>query len=79
MKQNTLSKIQIVIAIVVAIYVVMPDLFIGPIDDAVIAAIAGVVEVVLGVMRAISKTNSGSERMTDRYDNYGSYDNYRTY
>ncbi len=79
MEQNTLAKIQIIVAIVVAIYVVMPDLFIGPIDDAAIAAIGGIAEAVLGVMRAISNSNSAPERMTDSYDNYSSYDNYRNY
>ena len=79
MEQNTLAKIQVIVAIVVAVYVVMPDLFIGPIDDAAIAAIGGIAEAVLGVMRAISKSNSVPERMTDSYDNYSSYDNYGNY
>lgn len=51
---KNLGKIQVVIAIVAIAYVLMPDLFIGPIDDAGIAVIATVAEVVLGVMRAIS-------------------------
>ena len=58
MKQTDLGKIQIIIAIVVAIYVVMPDLFVGPIDDAAIAAIAGIAEAVLCIVRAVSDSSS---------------------
>lgn len=57
MKNNALGKIQIIVLIAVAIYVVMPDLFVGPIDDAAIAAIAGIAEVVLGIIRAVSNTH----------------------
>lgn len=56
MNNNNLKKIQIIIAIVAIAYVVMPDLFIGPIDDAGIAVIATIAEVVLGVMRAVSSS-----------------------
>ena len=55
MNKNNLKKVQIIIAIVAIAYVVMPDLFIGPIDDAGIAVIAAIAEVVLGVMRSMSK------------------------
>ncbi len=79
MTQNNLGKIQLTVAIVVAIYVTMPDLFVGPIDDAAIAAIAGIVEVVLAVMRAISNSNSDPDRMADNYEHYGNYDNYGNY
>ena len=79
MKQNTLSRIQIIVAIVVAIYVVMPDFFIGPIDDAAVAAIAGIVEVVLAVMRALPNSNADPERVSDGYANYEHFDGYDTY
>ena len=58
MKQFDLGKIQIIIAIVVAIYVVMPDLFVGPIDDAAVAAIAGIAEAVLCIVRAVSNSST---------------------
>lgn len=58
MTQKNLGKIQIIVAIVVAIYVIMPDLFIGPIDDAAMTAIAGIAEVVLAVMRIVSNSDS---------------------
>ena len=68
MKQADLGKIQIIIAIVVAIYVLMPDFFIGPIDDAAIAAIAGIAEAVLSIVRAVSNTsNSGPEYIGKEY------------
>lgn len=54
MTQKDLGKVQIIIAIVVAIYVVMPDLFVGPIDDAALAAMAGIAEAVLCIIRAVS-------------------------
>lgn len=52
MKKSDLGKIQIIIAVVAAAYVLMPDLFAGPLDDTAIAALAGVAEAVLLVMRA---------------------------
>ncbi len=79
MKQNTLSRIQIIVAIVVAIYVVMPDFFIGPIDDAAVAAIAGIVEVVLAVRRAVPNTNADPERGAEGYANDEHFDGYDTY
>ncbi len=57
MKKSDLSKIQIIIAIVAAAYVLMPDLFAGPLDDTAIAALAGVTEAVLLVMRATLPTS----------------------
>lgn len=57
MKDNVLGKVQLIVLIAVGIYVVMPDLCVGPIDDAAIAAIAGVAEAVLGIIRAVSKAH----------------------
>ena len=56
MKKSDLGKIQIIIAVVAAAYVLMPDLFAGPLDDTAIAALAGVAEAVLLVMRATLPT-----------------------
>ena len=55
MKDNVLGKVQLIVLIAVGIYVAMPDLFVGPIDDAAITAIAGIAEAVLGIIRAVSK------------------------
>ena len=77
MTQKDLGKIQLIIAIVAAIYVVMPDLFVGPIDDAALTAIAGIAEVVLCIMRAVSPpSNSEPEYISKEYysDDYFSDD-----
>lgn len=63
-----LARIQVVVAIIATLYVVMPDLIVGPIDDAAIAMIAGIVESVLGVMRLIS--NAGSNLMSNLEDDF---------
>ena len=63
-----LAKVQVVIAIIATLYVVMPDLFVGPIDDAVIATIAVIMESVLGIMRAIS--SAGSNLLSDFEDEF---------
>ena len=42
MKNNVLGKVQLIVLIAVVIYAVMPDLFVGPIDDAALVAIAGI-------------------------------------
>ena len=60
---KNLGKIQLVIAIVAVLYVIMPDLFIGPIDDAALSTIAVISEVVLGVMKAIS--DAETTRLSD--------------
>ena len=51
-----------------------PDLVIGPVDDTALAAIAGIAEVVLGIMRA--KSNSEPERMSDYYGNCDNFESY---
>ena len=63
MKNNVLGKVQLIVLIAVVIYAVMPDLFVGPIDDAALVAIAGIAEVVLGIIRAVSKSHP--EYLTD--------------
>ena len=65
MKNNVLGKVQLIVLIAVGIYVLMPDLFVGPIDDAAIAAIAGIAEAVLGIIRAVSKSHP--EYLDDDY------------
>ena len=47
--KSALSTVQTVILIGAALYVVLPDFFIGPVDDTVIALITGIAEVVLGL------------------------------
>ena len=46
------SGIQKIILIGTALYVVLPDLLIGPIDDTVITLVAGIAELVLGFAKS---------------------------
>ena len=52
MNKKTLSTAQTVILVGTVLYIVFPDLFIGPIDDTVIALIAGIAELVLGFAKS---------------------------
>jgi len=56
--KTSISTIQKVIIIGAALYVVLPDIFIGPIDDTVIALIAGIAEVVLGFAKSRIATST---------------------
>lgn len=50
--KSSISSVQKLILIGAALYVVLPDLFIGPIDDTVIALFAGIAELVLGFAKS---------------------------
>lgn len=50
--KSALSTVQTVILIGAALYVVLPDFFIGPVDDTVIALITGIAELVLGFAKS---------------------------
>lgn len=63
--KTSISTIQKVIIIGAALYVVLPDIFIGPIDDTVIALIAGVAEAVLGFAKSRI-----TEPIHDDWENY---------
>ena len=52
MNKKTLSTAQTVILVGTVLYIVFPDLFIGPIDDTVIALIGGIAELVLGFAKS---------------------------
>ena len=71
MNRKVLTTIQIVLAIIVLVYCVMPDLMIGPFDDGVIAALAFIAEVVLFVVRAIQMpANSETSTHNTSYQQY---------
>ncbi|MCR5061101.1 MAG: hypothetical protein K6A80_08745 [Saccharofermentans sp.] len=57
--EKSLSKIQVIVAILATLYVVMPDLFVGPFDDAALATMAIIVEASLGIMKAIMHSCDG--------------------
>ena len=63
--KTSISTIQKVIIIGAALYVVLPDIFIGPIDDTVMALIAGIAEVVLGFAKSRI-----AEPVHDEWENY---------
>lgn len=52
MNKVSIAHIQKAIVVVAVIYVIMPDLFFGPIDDAAVAGIATITEIVLGIIKS---------------------------
>lgn len=65
MNRKVLNTIQIVLAVIVLVYCVMPDLIVGPFDDGVLAALAIIAEVVLFVIRVVkmpSNSSTGSDK-----------------
>ena len=56
--KTKLSSIQSIILVAAVAYVVMPDLCFGPIDDSVVALIAGVAELVLGIAKSRIPTST---------------------
>ena len=75
MKRKTLTTIQIVLAVIVLAYWVLPDFILGPLDDGVIAALAFIAEIVLFVVRAVL-TPSGSSSYNTSHQQYEQYDGY---
>lgn len=55
--KSKISSIQSIILVAAVAYVVMPDLCFGPIDDSVVALIAGVAELVLGIAKSRISTS----------------------
>ena len=71
MNRKKLTTIQIVLAVIVLAYWVLPDFMIGPLDDGVLAALALIAEIVLFVVRtAKMPSNSGSDYDNPNYQNY---------
>ena len=56
--KSTLATVQTAILIGTALYVLLPDVLIGPVDDTVIALIAGITELILGFVK--SRINESS-------------------
>ena len=50
--KSSIATIQSFVLIGAALYIVLPDLFFGPIDDSVVALIAGITELVLGYAKS---------------------------
>lgn len=82
MKKKTLGIIQIVLLVVAIVYLVAPDLVVGPFDDAAVIGILGCVEFVLAILRARYKDedsipNSGNSYY--QYSNQNAYTNSNNY
>ena len=52
MNKVSIAHLQKAIVVIAVIYVIMPDLFFGPIDDAAVAGIATITEIVLGIIKS---------------------------
>lgn len=50
--KSTLATVQTAILIGTALYVLLPDVLIGPVDDTVIALFSGLAELVLGIVKS---------------------------
>lgn len=74
MESKSLTTIQIIIAVLALLYIVSPDLLLGPFDDAAIAGIATLADVILGVIKnRIPKTNGTEEVIKDIGGDEGFY------
>ena len=65
MNNKTIRTIQIILAVIALVYFVMPDLVIGPFDDAAVAGLIASAEIVLGILQARSRS-SGPGQASDR-------------
>ena len=68
MNRKVLTTIQLVLAVIVLAYWVLPDFMLGPLDDGVIAALAFIAEIVLFVIRTVQMpANSGKSSRNTSY------------
>ena len=86
MNSKALKTFQIVLAIIALVYFVMPDLVIGPFDDAAVAGLILVAEIVLAILQARSRSSDPGQTSNNRNYQYsekntysGNTDNQRTY
>lgn len=76
MKRRVIGIILIIIPIVALLYSVMPDLFVGPFDDGVIVFLALCAEIVLFIIRAVSRPSNprpGSDNTNSNTYNSNAY------
>ena len=52
--ESKFPTLQTVILVGAALYILLPDFFIGPVDDAVVALIAGIAEVAINFAKSHS-------------------------
>ena len=70
MKKKTLGIVQIVLLIVAIVYLVAPDLVVGPFDDAAVVGMLGCVEFVLAILRARYKDEDSIPNSGNSYYQY---------
>lgn len=51
MERKPLTVLQVIIAVVALLYVVSPDLLLGPFDDAAVLTIGAIADVVIGIIK----------------------------
>lgn len=51
MDKETMSTIQWIVAVAAIIYIIAPDLLIGPVDDIFVAIVATITDVILGITK----------------------------
>lgn len=68
--KSKISTIQSVILIGAVLYTVLPDLCFGPIDDSVVALIAGVAELVLGAAKSRISSSTTATPASDEWEMY---------
>ena len=51
MERKPLTVLQVVIAVLALLYLVSPDLLLGPFDDAAVLTIGAVADVVIGIIK----------------------------
>lgn len=76
MKKKTLGIIQIVLLVVAIVYLVAPDLVVGPFDDAAVIGILGCVEFVLAILRARYKDEDSIPNSGNSYYQYSNQNAY---
>lgn len=68
--------IQIVLLVVAIVYLIAPDLLVGPFDDAAVLAILGCAELVFGILRARMNSSDSIPNSGNQYYQYSDQNTY---